>query len=398
MTWGPTTRLTLALLFSFAVIWPFAQPFGRQEAVPVEFTAARFGHLWVLPVSVDGGPVLRLVVDSGANRSIIQVDGVARPTFETHTLTLGSISMPEVELCYDDVAAIRNFERNRRQSEPSKQPIRGIIGNDILKHFRVGFDYARSEVTLWQERAQPDLSAWVLKGEHRAGQSVKIIDLNRFNTEWLSMPAHVAGRDVAFLLDTGMEENLLASDSAPADSEQIRTDTCVIGKETLRQDSDLTARIALPSDSCSWFFFIRSGRPIELLGRSVGGIISLSGLRSKRLVVDFIGKRLYREPLTNDDVLSLFLSDAYRCPLRIDGNNLMIAPKWVTGNDWMSDYEGAQLLAIGDLDARAIVRALRTADSTSVAIIAKLLRSMAKDVILDVITSKGRLQVALPPH
>lgn len=122
------------------------------------------GHL-MLTGQIDGRPI-DIVLDTGASKTFVELnhcraEGIAvsdtgMPGHGGNVFTLGDVrlTLDGLEVRTDGIFAIDMSSTNERLIARGIDPIRAVIGQDVLRHHHAVIDYATLALFL---KAEPDL-------------------------------------------------------------------------------------------------------------------------------------------------------------------------------------------------------------------------------------------------
>jgi len=176
--------------------------------LPVSFTP---DHIPVVTVQIAGQDV-RMMVDSGAFDTIITPRAYARLNltgtydvqgrvegatgemnigpFIRQTLTLGHVNFR------DDIIMVSDFLTSARDAHFG---VEGVIGEDVLQQFNVGWDLPDHKITLYAESAcAPTETPWT--GDY----DIESFNVNSVRSPY--MPFAVDGQTIPAILDSGAAE------------------------------------------------------------------------------------------------------------------------------------------------------------------------------------------------
>lgn len=174
-----------------------------ETSTNVATTTNALSHM-VAPVMVNGQGPFRFLIDTGANRSVINAPLAARlnlppgPPVRLHTVA-GVRERPSVT-----IDELKVGERTQRRVRAPTIPILnfdadGVLGVDWLKSSRLTFDFKKNEIEIVDSRHAEAVmvgrQAMVVPARLRSGQ-ITIID------------ADLGGRRINALIDSGSEVSL----------------------------------------------------------------------------------------------------------------------------------------------------------------------------------------------
>jgi hypothetical protein len=301
MTRASRCLLVLAVCAGCATTAP-GSPAGREQAV------ALFNGRWAIVEASRSSQPLRLLVDTGANQTLIDL-GLAR--------TLGPVTAcTEVPgallgaLCHVDLGDLTVADRTvklgsvyaadmARSELGESLEVDGLLGGDALSRFVLVLDYPHSR--------------WALVApEHFAPPPAAPIPIELVNgAVWLNVT--VAGRAGRFLLDTGNGGRTIVLDLP--DQEALVPADGMLMPGVIRSgaggSADATACRAplevgaVHISEAPLFVATKQSRQGPVMARAQG-ILGVGFLRYFRVTVDYPGRKLYLEqqqpfPMASND-------------------------------------------------------------------------------------------------
>jgi len=181
-----------------------AIPGSAQEAPPLPDVLLELGQdeaeRMTVPVSIGGSGPYRFIVDTGAERTVIDSDlarslGLVPGRRSTvHSMTevsrVDTVFIPSLEVGGKRVRGIEAPALERRH-----MGAQGLLGVDSLQSQRVFFDFVRQEMTIMPSRRRE---------ERWAADAIVVTARNRFG-HLVLVDASVEGHKVWVILDTGSE-------------------------------------------------------------------------------------------------------------------------------------------------------------------------------------------------
>lgn len=175
-----------------------------------------------LPVVINGAPAISFVVDTGAEKSAIDVSlakQLALPANGRRRRLTGSDGVKgrlhaDVMASHLSLAGVARVEFPLAVADlliPDKPSVRGVIGADLLANYDVEFDFPGKRLNLYQVRncgrGSPEFKpSWT--------QPYEAVPLKAGSRNLLSLPVSINGKVLELLFDTGAVRTKLTLDVA----------------------------------------------------------------------------------------------------------------------------------------------------------------------------------------
>ena len=297
----PAYGLLLLLLTACQSLPPGAQAcmVERAAVLPV-----RLDHgILLVPGALNGQPV-QLIVDTGAEASLVSSEAVARFGLERDTtrrttinsfggqitmanawvrsFMVGNLETPQVSLAVGPLPAL---------GEPAS-PLAGLVGADYLAAFDIEFDLPRQRMTLYRLVAcGAGFSPW--------SDPAMVLPLRRFRRGLLLLDVQIDRQPLVALIDSGARLSSIRTDVA----ERLGVDAATLARDPLTSGSGVDL-IAL-AGRLHRFATVRIGfevlrdQEIEVAPLALPGADMLLGadyLRTRHVWLSYSTQRLFLAP------------------------------------------------------------------------------------------------------
>ncbi len=232
--------------------------------------------------------------------------------------------------------------------------VEGVLGQDFLRGKAVGFDSTDSTLTIWPKGLpKSEAESWVAHyPAWKQPQGPRAVALPMtFAHGAYTLPVSVGG-----IKTTGIISFQYYSSGArfkPGDTHIMM----VPGLDSLSEA--IAPSMDVGSYSVAWPFF-STNEDARWASAQAGATLDPLLFAKRRLLYDFLNKKLYVEAFSRDGELSLFLSRVVRVPFTIDGENLTLAaiPN-LAGVAQLGDLEGKAVVEFAGAPVDKFLKALR---------------------------------------
>lgn len=215
----------------------------------------------------------------------------------------------------------------------------GAIGMDVLRWLSLGFDLYNHKVTIWTRPVpEKDALAWVAQTDkwsrYVTAQTTIPLELDSEDLPTVSMRA--GGNDYTALLMTMTNATAMFGDHGAA-AESTVSGACV-------------AQAKVGGEALSW---LRDSKTING-GRSpypklrIDAMLSVEDLLSPRVLVDFIGKKIYVDRMSDAGRATMLMDSLFRAPLVMTDTGIEIGGPTADFDESMSMFKGWKVSKIED--------------------------------------------------
>jgi hypothetical protein len=319
---------------------------GRIQArpAPIEAAFTLRDDAVAMAVSLDGRPTVTLALS----------------TLLPHTFVLKGIPLTAADVSVDG----KKFGRTDVfvPSVKLEENVEGVLGLDVLRETAVGLDMTTGRITIWPGGDLPEAEARLWTAAYRQNDPARVttIPLGRSNGAF-TVPVQWGDRKGRGLVVLAMNRTTFGDTSTGPE----RTSILTSNPETAPQ---FTPEVYV-ADRLSPWQVVSVGPDPTWQEHPAEASVTLDALRSRRILLDFKGGRMFVELLSADERLSLALMSFLHFPCSIEGNHL-----------WLDDIPGgpgdvvkaSEILQVQGLPSSFLLRSLRTRDKDAVTRMAAL--------------------------